>query len=1071
MFLRKKKNITAFVLAVLIFGWFFVGAKNDYRGENEFFSQAVSEMSVSKAKADTFTVRSGHPRIMLTPENLPDVRSRAANQNKSVYTYLKNWADTNFNSTTGTDYALFGQDYKFESGIQRYAFLYALGEISGFDYSAHSTVDYGNKAKALIFQQIAKNDSNAVLQAKYIAIAYDWTADLYSETEKKDIFDWYLNSTKLYGCGSTLKLSDKEHGYRFVAAPCSLYPGLAFYGDGANDVMAQTYVDFIGDYLDSMKAIDHMAGSDGGHAAGLCYSHYSYGTGNALAQDLISIATATNRSIGDIFENYTYMNGYPDWILYGIQPGGPYPRAYSDKDVVTLTDWEDCGSWLWNIEKAINPYVGSSTEMKALKMMSYVSKEKGDLNKAKWINWLVDSRLQSPDQNSVFDIIYNDKSVGADSPGNLGVPTSTAFGWDEESGEIDSVAENPKAGIGHVYMKNSWDPGVNTTHASFISPPYYYFGHQHFSSLAFSIFKGEPLILPQAGAYFYHYEGTYPDSAKSPLVGKLPIDGGSNGGVGFPHQWYFYERTVSTSAPLIMDPSEKIYTSEKYYDGTQQSYKDGGQRSMSDATFSWGDMVPGPISGSSSNDAKEQTKDIGGLIHYEDNTKFTYSAGDATKAYNSVVEGEEYTFRAQPKTSLVQREFVYLKSNGGDNEYFVSFDKIDSVDPTFKKVFQIHTIGEPILNGTETQIHGGNSGGIDESHDTNYVYFNVNNKAKLFLKKLFPNRTVTYKIGGTGTAHTTADINNVDGTLFNDAKIDVPVDSTAEFPDKPIVTIENGNGGVEAFMCDGKNESFLLGCIRGTRYFKSNTVLNPDKIAPYSSYATMIPSHPSGSLVKENYAFAFREADTGAWISHPYDFGEMHYSTAMKEDLDQYGRWALRIENGDDEIHTNFLNVMHPTVDTEKTAMAETLAIESQEYNMKGGIIKDPTNAWAIMFSQDKSQVSIATYVINYDEACNHLITGLVPSVEYSILRNGTELEKKTSSNQGVINFQAADGGTFKLVQTGVTPPDDDTYSVDDVVILLRNFFSRDVLSAADINKDNMLNAKDLGIMMSKWGN
>ena len=126
-----------------------------------------------------------------------------------------------------------------------------------------------------------------------------------------------------------------------------------------------------------------------------------------------------------------------------------------------------------------------------MRIQAHVAKEKGDLTKAGWITWLINDRLQSPTQTSTFDLIFNDRVTASVSPDAAGLPASKAFGWDEEQGKIASYLDNRKAGLGQVYMKSSWSTEEETTHALFKAFPYYYFGHQHFDSLSFSIFKGK----------------------------------------------------------------------------------------------------------------------------------------------------------------------------------------------------------------------------------------------------------------------------------------------------------------------------------------------------------------------------------------------------------------------------------------------------------------------------------------------------------------------------------------------------------------------------------------------------
>jgi hypothetical protein len=908
-----------------------------------FIANCIILSFPEQGETQSITVRIGHPRIFITPSTLPALRQRAATTHSDTYRIIKNWCDQNWNNTT-EQRQVFQKAGDYDAGILRYALIYLLGEFQGFAYSQHSVNDYGDKAVSIMMDIISAKE----YKSEYVAIAYDWVNSRMSVGQKQTVVNWFRTTA---GNEPTLR---SEGGYRFPVTPLSFYPGLAFYGDGIDDSLAQRYVNFIRVFLDDARAVSHESGKDGGHATGLCYAKFYF---QRLGQDFYALVTATNLTINDTYNKYPYMNGFPTWILYGIQPGPPAKAPYSENHVATLTKFEDCGSWGWNVDKNDYPL------MQTLRIMAHVAKERGDLAKAKWITWLINERFQAPKQDTTWDIIFNDRSIPAVSPDSSGLPKVKAFGWNESEARIDSYLDNPKAGLGHVHMKSSWDQGANTTYAVFKVFPYYYFGHQHFDSLAFSIFKGEPLALPNSGAYFYWYEGGKPDSQV----------------VGYPHHYYYYKRDVANNCLLIMDPNEVIKMRDRFFDG---EFKDGGQRDLGDVEGIWGSVKEGSL------------RDWGGLIKHEDTKNYTYSSGDATKGYNSVVNGVNYlTKDATPKVTLVQRDFVYLKSSGGKDDYFVVFDRIDSTSPSFRKVFLLHTVGEPKLNGSQSTVYGGASGGLYQSDNTN-IFTITQTKAKLFLKSLMPSRTKVYKMGGKTTTYITQPINDTDGTKFQGPKINISVNSTAELPDKPVVVIDN-----EAFMCDGKASTQITGCIRGKRYYKNN-------------YPQV---HNVGAPVIQQYAWMIRETDTDSWIAYPHDYGEPHSHTLKLSDCDDYGRWAIRIETVTDEIHTNFLNILHPTVNMSKTSMSETTLIDAG--NMAGCLVKDNSNPWVIIFSKTGKSQSGLTYQASYSGDGKHLVTGLENGL-YDIYRDGIKIYTKQTTNQNTLYFESNGGQSFQIVKT-----------------------------------------------------
>ena len=923
-------------------------------------------------------VLSGHPRIFITPGNLSTLQERAGGTHAETYRDLKRWCDDNWENAASRRKVFITGDRDYEAGVLRYALVYRLGRIAGEDY-AHSIDAYGNKAVETLLDIVRADDRHNLV---YAAIAYDWVNERIERSDKAAIVDWFKSVA-----GATPHLRDRV-GYRFAATPYCLYPGLAFYGDGIDDALAGKYVDFIPEWLDDARCASHESGHDGGHAAGLGYGKYVYGVYYHQGQDFYALLTATNLTIEDTFDAYPYMKGFGAWLLYGTQPGGKAEAASSENHVATVTKWEDCGSWQWNVSKKDHAL------MQALRILVQVAKERGEPSKAEWLTWLINVRFQAPRQNTTWDILFNDRATPAVAPGDLGVPPVKAFGWDEERGVIDSYMGNPKAGLGQVYMKSSWDMHATATHASFKAFPYYYFGHQHFDSLAFSIFKGEPLALPNSGAYFYWYEGSRPD------FGSMQ---------GYPHHWYYYNRTVAANSLLVMDPGEVIRMREAYYQ-SDPMFKDGGQRCLNDPGGQWGAVDEGPPT----NDEIRKAgggRDWGGLIRYEDTGQYTYSSGDATQGYNSVVGGEKYVCRgetdeseADPKVSLVQRDFVYLKSAGGDRDYFVVFDRVESTDPSFRKVFLLHTVGEPLLNGSEMQLYGGPDGGIFVSDDTDGFHM-VQDTAQLFMKTLLPEGAEVHKMGGFAESTTTAAIQATEGVEVGGAKISIQVADAALFADVPVVTVDNGSY-VEAFACEGKDEerNLLTGCIRGKRYYKYN--------APQA--------HPPGSKVKQDFAWMVREVDTGNWISYPHDYGTPHADRNRVNESDDYGKWALWIETTRDERLSNFLHVLHPSTDMRESSMAETRLVQSGG-KMAGCLIDDAHNRWIVLFARDRQLERGAGYQAAVTGPCKHLVTGLEPGV-YDIYRDGVKILTKQSSGQNTLYFEAEGGESFQLVKTGDVP-------------------------------------------------
>lgn len=913
-----------------------------------------------------FTVISGHPRMFINTSNLPTFQNRAATTHLTEFQAIVTWCDTYW-----TNDAIASSDYGYDHGILRYALVYRLGTIPGITYG-HSISAYGDRGAALLV--------NGSLYIWWRAIAYDWLYDRLTPSQRSILVGKLVTTTDAIQ-GSPLRRMN-EYGYRYPEVPCALWSGLAFYGDGINDTKAQSYVDWLeSSWLEDMKAPAHAAGPHGGgYSLGFCYQHGMNATGNAnVPFAMYALYTATTLSIADTFGKYGNLNGFAEWWMNGIQPGPPSPGTEDISTyAATAIKYDDCGAYAWNFRK------DDLSLDRAIRIIASIASLNGDTNKAKSIMWFLNTRIGFTPYNETFNIIFNNKSIVPADPDTLGIPRTKAFGWDTSAGTIDTYLATPqttavKAGLGEVFMRSSWSSEQNTTYSVFRSPPFHYFGHQHFDSLAFSIYKGEPLALPNSGVYYNHYEGGEPDNS-------------TGGGVGMPHVWYYARRQPSANTLLIMNPNETVYMAGRGYKFWTK-YKDGGGRMFSDIAGTWGDVLP------------NQSRDFGGLIKHEDAANYTYTSADATKAYNSTVGGVNYLNAydwpgVTAKTSLVQRDYTYLKSSDGNRDYFVVFDRVNSTDPTYRKVFLLHTSGEPIsAGGTWSKIYGNSSTGYGLFQSTDTTTFTIAGalgKGKLFMKTLLPSSTTVYKMGGQVTTTLTAGVNNTDGTIFRGAKVDLNVASTADFPDKPVVVVDN-----EAFQCDGKTTGKITGCIRGARYWMHNTA----------------STHSTGATVIQQYRWMIREADTNSWVAYPHDFGDAHLETSLHiSESNDYGKWALRVENGANELHTNFLHVLHPTVDMGRTSMGETALIDAG--NMAGTLIKDSPNARIVIFTKMGALQSSLTYRASYSGNGKHLITGLEYGI-YDIYRDGEKIDSKQTSNQNILSFESSGGGNFRLVKTG----------------------------------------------------
>ncbi len=219
------------------------------------------------------------------------------------------------------------------------------------------------------------------------------------------------------------------------------------------------------------------------------------------------------------------------------------------------------------------------------------------------------------------------------------------------------------------------------------------------------------------------------------------------------HMRNYYEQTVASNSMLIIDPKEWCHTRKQilsnqdkdgFYPvyGSQRTHR-GGSNCFSFEKF-MGRMKPGGTS--------FDCADILAFEHAPD-FSYTYTSGDATKAYNSpgyLYSAEGRTNR--PKTDMFQRSLAWL-----DNKYLVVFDRVNALDASFRKVWLLHSLGKPKVSGK--MIKAKVPGHI-EDFDGDLVTIDwqgkyipttdPENPGRLFSRTFLPKKRYIRRIGGKG---------------------------------------------------------------------------------------------------------------------------------------------------------------------------------------------------------------------------------------------------------------------------------------------------------------------------------
>lgn len=264
----------------------------------------------------------------------------------------------------------------------------------------------------------------------------------------------------------------------------------------------------------------------------------------------------------------------------------------------------------------------------------------------------------------------------------------------EQGTATPSLLTHYAAGIGSVFMRSGWPSGAadtdtGATYLTFQCGDHFTY-HQHYDQNSFTVFKRGDLLL-DSGVY--------------------SGDGLSD------HDINYYVRTIAHNTLVVYNPAED------FSHARPDAYaNDGGQRTVYPASRS-----PQTIA---YYDQHLVHYDTCNLLRFQEDARYTYALGDATKAYNNPTYNQAmdtYLSGNTAKVSRFQREFVYLRpiplsllgrgaggegraEGSSDGEYVVLYDRVGVTDAAFsgsntKLLF--HVLNQPTVNGARTVVSPG----------------------------------------------------------------------------------------------------------------------------------------------------------------------------------------------------------------------------------------------------------------------------------------------------------------------------------------------------------------------------
>jgi Heparinase II/III-like protein len=290
------------------------------------------------------------------------------------------------------------------------------------------------------------------------------------------------------------------------------------------------------------------------------------------------------------------------------------------------------------------------------------------------------------------------KSVWPSSP-NWYIPI-LRFLWDDPSvmprdpalaSEVELPRQHLFSGVGDLVMRDGWGP--DSTWIEFTAGPYLA-KHQHLDQNQFTIFHRGYLAIDSAADY------TDTES---------------------PNYLNYYRRTIAHNTMLVYKPGEPFFWAENLWPAAN----DGGQRM--DSSRYWNTIR--------SVQDWERTRDLWDLAHMDITDyvpgEFQYARGNATRAYNS------------SKLDLFTRELLYLPHKN----VLVVLDHVRSKDPSYKKVWLLHGVNEPAVEG-KVQGRDVAHGGTSYSNAERFTL--EDGRGRLLVHTLLPREREVVKRGGPG---------------------------------------------------------------------------------------------------------------------------------------------------------------------------------------------------------------------------------------------------------------------------------------------------------------------------------
>ena len=287
-----------------------------------------------------FTPKSGspmarrlHPRLHLTPDNIPNYRQSISTHYRQQFQDYVNWVveEDVLKKYAGDNVINQAAHQLIRALMVHQAFIAALGQVPGITYPYNMNV-FARKAVDRLISQLRSGS-----QVSYVgALVYDWAYQFMTPAERIESANLLAQATAQHQ-GSGISLQNPVFNPNplfssfYYESFHPWYLGLALWGDGVVDSVADRAVDSFNDVMlnfGHLDAINFSAGQGGGWDEWIGYSNW-HPRSHALRLQGWHTATGDNSitSAGTIDGNA--LTHYARFIYYAVDPHKYHGTTYT----------------------------------------------------------------------------------------------------------------------------------------------------------------------------------------------------------------------------------------------------------------------------------------------------------------------------------------------------------------------------------------------------------------------------------------------------------------------------------------------------------------------------------------------------------------------------------------------------------------------------------------------------------------------------------------------------------------------------------------------------------------------